>query len=121
MGFMSYREPATGSFSCILWYTKNAGASTSSSAPASFVFLPAIWFGQSLTCAPLFLCSSRRHKCDKQMLLMTGFTSGRLYALFAVMERALLNMALSRLSAMSFLPLNLVQAEFCCKFFKFRQ
>lgn len=23
MGFMSYREPATGSFSCILWYLKN--------------------------------------------------------------------------------------------------
>lgn len=34
----------------------------------------------------------------------TDFGSGRLYALFAVMERALLNMALSRLSAMSFLP-----------------
>ena len=70
---------------------------------------------------PLFLRSSRSHKCDKRMLLMAGFASGRLYALFAVMERALLNMALSRLSAMSFLPLNLVQAEFCCKFFKFRQ
>ena len=49
---------------------------------------------------PLFLRSSRRHKCDKRMLLMTGFTSGRLSALFAVMERALLNMAFSRPSAM---------------------
>ena len=25
MGFMSYREPATGSFSCILWYKEEAG------------------------------------------------------------------------------------------------
>ena len=48
----------------------------------------------------LLLCSSRCHKCDKRMLLVAGFASGRLYALFAIMERALLNMTLSRPSAM---------------------